>query len=605
MPATDERWKARFRAPRPVWSQIAHLAPNRGIVWGDYSGSYQLHAWNVSSGELRQLTSRSNGVGYTFGTLNPKGTFVYYHEDDGGNEIGHFVRIPYEGGAASDVTPQLPPYASLTGIQASRDGRRLGFVAASAGKFALYTLDAAANGAQLGEPRKVAESSKMIGNEALSYDGGLAAISSAEKSQGLALCLTSYDLNRGTKIAELWDGEHSSLTAGPFAPVRGDTRMLATSDRSGTTRPLIWNPPSGARVDLDFPELDGDVFPILWSPDATQIVLLNVSNALEQLYFYDISVRTLARAELSGGTYWPSYFTGGGELLVHWQDSRRPTHVIALDGRTGAKLRTVLPGGPVPDSRDWRSVTFPSSGYWIQGWLATPEGSGPFPTILETHGGPQAAMLDIYSPAAQAWLDHGFAYLTINYRGSVTFGREFERSIWGNPGRVEIEDMVAARDYLISCGVARPESIFLTGWSYGGYLTLLALGKTPELWAGGMAGIGIADWKLMYEDSADTLRGYQRALFAGGPDEKPEQYIESSPITYVDRIRRPILIMQGLNDTRCPRRQMEEFIAKLGALDKRFEVRWFDAGHGSLVTEQTIEHHALMIDFAERVLAER
>jgi hypothetical protein len=113
--------KGRFRAPRPAWFQNAHLAPNRGIVWGDYRGSYQPPAWNVSSGKLQQLTSRPNGVGYTFGTLNPEGTFVYYHEDDGVNEIGHFVRIPYERGAATDVTPKLPPCASLTGMQESRD----------------------------------------------------------------------------------------------------------------------------------------------------------------------------------------------------------------------------------------------------------------------------------------------------------------------------------------------------------------------------------------------------------------------------------------------------------------------------------------------------
>jgi hypothetical protein len=62
----------------------------------------------VSSGELQQLTSRPNGVGYTFGTLNPEGTFVYYHQDQGGNEIGHYVRIPYKGGGSLTKDPPEP-----------------------------------------------------------------------------------------------------------------------------------------------------------------------------------------------------------------------------------------------------------------------------------------------------------------------------------------------------------------------------------------------------------------------------------------------------------------------------------------------------------------
>ena len=77
---------------------------------------------------------------------------------------------------------------------------------------------------------------------------------------------------------------------------------------------------------------------------------------------------------------------------------------------------------------------------------------------------------EIYDPDAQTWLDHGYAYLTINYRGSTTFGREFKEKIWGDLGHWEVEDMVAARDWLIHEGIAQPNAILVTGASYGGYL---------------------------------------------------------------------------------------------------------------------------------------
>ena len=192
--------------------------------------------------------------------------------------------------------------------------------------------------------------------------------------------------------------------------------------------------------------------------------------------------------------------------------------------------------------------------------------------------------------------------LSINYRGSITFGRDFQKCINGDLGHWEVDDMAAAHAWLVENRIAAPGQIFLTGWSYGGYLTLLALGKLPELWAGGMAGVAIADWVLMFEDQAETLRRTQVALFGGTPLELPEQHARSSPITYADRVRAPVLVIQGSNDTRCPPRQMRVYEEKMLELGKQIEVRWFEAGHGSYAAEQQIEHQQRMMEFAHGVL---
>jgi dipeptidyl aminopeptidase/acylaminoacyl peptidase len=204
---------------------------------------------------------------------------------------------------------------------------------------------------------------------------------------------------------------------------------------------------------------------------------------------------------------------------------------------------------------------------------------------------------------AQAWLDHGFAFLTINYRGSVTFGRAFREQIWRNLGYWEVEDMIAARAWLIKRGIARPNQIFLTGWSYGGYLTLQALGTHPQLWAGGMAGTAVADWAIAHEDTTETLRGIRALRFGGTPQEVPERYAASSPITYAERVTAPVLIIQGRHDTRTPPRSVERYEATMKALGKSIEVHWFRAGHGSLAVEQQIEHQERMLRFAYRVLS--
>jgi dipeptidyl aminopeptidase/acylaminoacyl peptidase len=130
----------------------------------------------------------------------------------------------------------------------------------------------------------------------------------------------------------------------------------------------------------------------------------------------------------------------------------------------------------------------------------------------------------------------------------------------------------------------------------------MGLGKLPDLWAGGMAGIAIADWAMQYEDSSDALKGYEVALFGGTPEEKPEQYRISSPITYAEDVKAPVLIIQGRNDTRTPARPIEVYEQRLKSLGKPIEVHWFEAGHFGAGVEQDIHNCEIMLRFAYRVL---
>src|SRR5688500_6289098 len=134
-------WKERFRAPLIAWTQIANLNHDRGLVCSDKSGIYQLYAWNIPTGELTRLTDRPTGIIW-YGAISPDGRYVTYLDDAQGNEIGHYVRIPFEGGAPEDLTPDLPPYASFD-FTFSRSGNLIGLIAGDQGKFKLYTVPCA------------------------------------------------------------------------------------------------------------------------------------------------------------------------------------------------------------------------------------------------------------------------------------------------------------------------------------------------------------------------------------------------------------------------------------------------------------------------------
>ena len=592
--SADAPWKKRFRAPAIAGSSRAAQNPARGLVASNKDGVYQLYAWDTRTDCLTQLTHDRAGVPH--GSISADGEYVYYLRDQDGDEIGHYVRLPFTGGETQDITPNLPAYASFD-IDECVSGQAIGFTAADDAGFHIYLYLLEDMLAPVFSLTKHA----MSMGPYMSHDAEIAVIASTEKTGVAEYALEAYDVKSGALIAELWDGAGSGTAVGGFSPLPGDMRFAGSSSAGGYHRPFIWNPVSGERHNIESELFRGDVKVWHWSPDAERLLLRQVHHARHTLFVYDLSEHRARKLDTPPGVFSPgSGFLENDRLQVHLTDSTAPTRLLELDANSGQVLRKVMDlGVDVPAGSPWRSVTFPSSGgAEIQAWLATPPGDGPFPTIVHTHGGPTAVQTNMWKPDAQAWLDHGFAFFSLNYRGSTTFGYEFQHAIDGNLGDLEVDDIAAGVSWLLESGIAEPGALLKTGTSYGGYLTLQALGRRPELFAGGMAIVAIADWTLMYEDQAGTLRGYQRSMFGGTPAEKPEAHRKASPITYAADIQAPILVLQGENDTRCPARQMRVYEKRLNELGKSIEIYWFDAGHGSLEVAEQIKHQELMLEFA-------
>jgi len=592
-------WRKRFKLPVVAGTSLAGRNHARGMAVTNQSGVYQLHAWDMATGDLRQLTYAPAGV--VIGGISPDGQYIYYLNDASGNEIGHYVRVPFKGGDAEDITPDMPLYSSFS-IGQSLNGARIGFSTAGQDGFYLWTMPVA-TGNTLGSPVLLYHSKRLSSGPTLSADARYAVIATTERATNLNTCLYAFNVSQSEVIQHVLQDADASIKPSSFSPVEGDSRLLAQTNVTGFSRPLIWDVATGERTDLPLLEMDGDIFSIDWSPKADKILLLQIVSAQMRFYVYDLERSAMHRLDHPTGMISASYFYNDDEIWANLSDSTRPSRVVAFDTQTGHLLREVLSAGEVPTSQPLRSVEFPSThSATIQAWVGTPEGTGPWPMILHTHGGPTAAMFDSFSPSLQTWIDHGFAIMSVNYRGSTTFGRTFEQAIWGNLGELEVDDMAAGYKWAVDNGIAIADSVLLTGGSYGGYLTLQALGVRPELWAGGMADVAIADWALMYEDQAETLRGYQVSLFGGTPVDTAEQTAKSSPITYAEAIRAPVLVIQGANDTRCPARQMHVYEDKLKSLGKDITIEWFDAGHGSRALDEQIGHMEKRLRWAYRVL---
>lgn len=584
--AIEQRWKARFRAARVSLPQWALDAPHRCLYLSNASGTFEIYTWDRVSGVTRQVTDRPNGT--IIGTLDPTGEWVWWFSDSDGDEYGVWMRQPFEGGEDRAAAPGLGP-SYPAGLALGTSGRALVGRSTDEGTL-VHVCQAGQDPATLYQHR---EDAHLV---ALSRDESLVAINHSEHgdSRHMALRVVSLD---GTPISELADGRGQGVDGIGFAPVAGDSRLLAIHERRGKAEPLIWDPVRGTEreIRLDLPgEIAAD-----WYADGSALLVEHEYRARNELYRYDLATESLERLETPGGVISAATARPDGSVEFSWSSSAQPP---AVRSTTGAVVLTP-PGEPAPPSVPVTDADVDGPSGTIHALIsAPPEASPPYPTAFLVHGGPAANDADAFSARVAAWVDNGFAVVRVNYRGSTGYGTAWRDALEGRVGMTELEDIKAVRDWAVSSGLADSSRIVLSGGSWGGFLTLLGLGTQPADWSLGVAVAPVADYVTAYHDEMDALQAFDRSVFGGSPEEVPERYRESSPITHVGEVKAPVLVLAGENDPRCPIRQVDNYLARLEELGKDYEVYRFDAGHGSLVTEERIRHTEQELSFARRRL---
>jgi dienelactone hydrolase len=584
------RWEARFRAANLTLPEWARDAPSRCLYTSNASGVWEVYVWDRDTGEHRRVTDRPNGT--TDATLDPAGGHVWWFADTDGDEFGVWRRQPFAGDHtdAADAVPGLGP-AYPAGLELGRDVVVLGRSGGEDGGGS--TIHAIADGT----PTLLYAHEQDAGVGALSADETLVAISHSEHGDSLHPDLRVLRRADGSAVADLADGPGRGVHAVDFSPVPGDNRLLVNHERRGRPELLLWDPVGGVETELDIPlpgDLSGD-----WFPDGTALLVAAEHQARTMLHRLDLETRELSPVDTPPGMIDGATARPDGTVEYRWSSASTPPQVRT----TGATEPLLVPPGPVAPP----SVEVNDS--WVDGpggrihvlWATPPEAGGaPHATIFYIHGGPHWLDADVFMASRAAWLDAGYAVVHVNYRGSTGYGTVWRDAINGRPGLTELEDIAAVHDWAIAQGIADPARTVLAGRSWGGYLTLLGLGIQPERWAAGVAGVPVADYLAAYEDEMEPLQALDRVLFGGSPEEKPEAYRASSPITYAEQVRAPVLVTAGRNDPRCPIRQIDNYLDRLRELGKDAEEYRYDAGHGSMVIDEVVREMAAELDFVRR-----
>lgn len=607
---TEPSWLARFRTPHLLTARPVAGDPDWALVVLNGPDGAFGHLLNTATGERGETLPFP--VGFE-SIVSPDRRWVVQLDDDGGSEVGHLHAHPVDGGPSVDLTPGRDPYV-VRGMEFSTGGHAL--LLSVVDEAGYHLLDVPVG--PWGPPTTIASTPHEAWYGRISADGALASSDTTDHNPGTrrpAVSVYSTATPGAAPIAVFDD-----LPAGParairFSGVPGDPRLLLSTEQSGFSRPVLWNPLTGERIDFSLAEYAGEVHPLDWDAVSGRILAVHMADGLHRLVAIDDATGEVVVLREGTGSYadpdvagslhhYSASFLGRDGAAVAFEESWHvPPHLvrIAADGSTSVPV----PPAEVPEGRPFSSAMVPSAdGTPVQLWWAVPEGTVRG-TVLEVHGGPNLVTVDHYSPSAQSWLEEGYAYASLNYRGSVTFGRDFREGFWGAGGDREIEDVAAALDWLeaLGQGLADPRSTFVTGPSYGGHLTLLSLGRLPDRFAGGFAHVAMADWAAAFDDMNPAVRLVWLNFLRADPDDFDEAVAHFSPISYVAEVTGSVWLSQGSRDTRTPPAQAQSYVDALRGHGGDALIEWYDAGHEPVGLRGPEEAQHRMLELAARTLA--
>jgi len=303
-----------------------------------------------------------------------------------------------------------------------------------------------------------------------------------------------------------------------------------------------------------------------WSPDSRQIFVSRLDQGRWQIDVIDVEKDSVvSRLPLPGSAQSPKLSPDGTKIVYVQGDSGHSAsiHVAQAEGSRDVALTKAQ------EFTAGRLVKYKSAdGTVIPAFLYKPASSpGPRPAIVWLHGGLAGASIDQVDQAVQYFVGNGFAVLAPNYRSSASFTPEL-RDL--KSGEQIVEDIVASIDYLKALPGVDPSPVFAFGASFGGWSVLRSITARPGLFAAAAEQCGIADVRLLYETSP-MFKPVLAARLGGSPEQVPERYRTESPISAVDRLTTPVLILHGDADKTIPFSQATALEAALKKAGKSYE----------------------------------
>lgn len=563
------------------------------VFTSDISGRFNLWKVRASGGWPIQLT-QSDDRQYS-AVWSPDGKWIVYQQDHAGDELWDLYAIPSDGGEAINLTNT--PTIREQGPHWSHDGKTIAFAykTKDGSQYDIALLD--------WSTRRV---HKLTNEQQPGYGWNVVAWSNDDKSiyaRRVNPTFTDADIYR----IDVATGKLENLTSH-----QGTIRYLASSLSPDGRTILLSSDAKGGYMNVALltvankkvtwvTDLKWEAFAGHFSPDGRNYTYTVNEDGLIDAYLADRLTNQAEKIDLPHGL---NLFLGnpiefapqGDRVIVSHQSSNQPEdlwvynlatrHADQLTFSSIASLRAT----PLPPSQIVHYTTF--DGKIISALLWVPfnlRRDGRNPALVIPHGGPTGQMVDYWNTYVTALTSSGYICIAPNPRGSTGYGLAFQKANFQDLGGGDLKDEVAAVDFLKATGYVDSKKIGITGGSYGGFMTLMAIGKTPDIWGAAAEQYGIINWSTMLKSSDPSLNEYLKGML-GNPDTNRKVYEEDSPITYIRNAKAPLLVLQGDNDPRVPKEEAQQVVDILKEEGRVVDAHYYpNEGHGFVKRENQID----------------
>jgi dipeptidyl aminopeptidase/acylaminoacyl peptidase len=536
---------------------------------------------------------------------SPDGSRLLTMADHHGTENFQLYSIPAEDGWLYPLTDAPAVRHELEGSPFSPDGKQITY---SSNERNPADFDVFVRDLDQGEGRAIVTDGAYYNAINWSPDG-----------RALLVMKLNSNTDQDLYVVDVVSGEKRHLTQhegeikffpGPWRPDGSGVYLLTDRDREYLGL-AFYDLASGELSWVETP--DWDVQDVDISKDGRYLVWLVNEEGWSRLHLRDLTTgEAKTFPNLPPGVYSAMRISPDGSRIgLAINRSVRPSTVCVVDIATGEvhRLTQSFLGG-VPESAmvEPELIRYRSAdGREIPAFLYRPHGladGARAPVVLSVHGGPEAQELPTYSYSGlyQYLLSRGIGVLATNIRGSTGYGKTYQKLIHRDWGGAELRDVEHAALYLRSLPWVDPDRLGVFGGSFGGFATLSCVTRLPDYWAAAVDIVGPSNL-ITFAKAVPPAWKRMMKQWVGDPDEDADLLRERSPITYVDNVRAPLLVIQGANDPRVVKPESDQMVERLRELGRTVEYMVFeDEGHGFTKTANMMKAWKATAEWLEKHL---
>ncbi len=550
------------------------------------SGSYQLWSLALKTGKKAQVSHGDQRV--TWASISPDSKSVVFSRDSHGAERHQFFIAPIQGNKEEKQISNLESIRVFD-FSYSKDGKELVFSGSIGESVNLWSFELKSG------------KTKLL----FTCRGGIFASSFSKSGTTIVSSAQTTSMPRSAELLFI-NKKSGEVTA--YTPALGSEntspkwhpskdRIFFKTNARGSYDLAIYDCVARKTQYLSASRLGVDFADIGWTRDGG-VWFVAVKNGRTKLYIKQGNKFQIVPTP-SGTISGASLNRDGSFFLISWSSLSEPPQLgkISLKKQNYEPLYKPEYDKTIPLGRAEPFSYKSFDGLAIPSFMVFAGGKEPRPCVVWPHGGPWWQVADAWNAAIQSIAAAGFHVFCPNFRGSTGYGAKFERMNLGDPGGADFQDVVFARNFLIEKGFAEGDKIGIAGASYGGFMTFIAMTKTPDLWKAGAAIVGITDWNEMYELSDASFRSFVEEL-VGDPAKNADLFRDRSAINFVEQIKNPILIWHRANDSRCPLQPITKFVNRLEELGKKYEFTVVEGeGHGFQRVENLAKQYRGVVMF--------